>query len=54
MYIYSVAGNLLAYYSAWNISSVAQAEKWIKDNGYYIWKCEIQNGYYVITVGTMY
>ena len=50
MYIYTVAGKLLAYYSAWDLGSVARAERWIKENGYYIWKCEITSGYYVITV----
>lgn len=50
MYIYNVAGKLLAYYSAWDLGSVARAERWIKENGYYIWKCEITSGYYVITV----
>lgn len=50
MYIMSMAGETLASFNKWDIKSVAMVENWIKDHGYYIWKCEIFNGEYYIIV----
>ena len=51
MYILSMGGRVLATFDKWDVSSVAKAEKWISDNGYVIWKCEISiMGTYLVTV----
>lgn len=50
MYILSMAGVTLASFDKWDISSVAKAERWIKEHGYIIWKCEIINGMYYVIV----
>lgn len=40
MYIVSMAGIVLASFDKWDVRSVARAERWMKENGYVIWKCE--------------
>ena len=51
MYILSMGGRVLAMFDKWDVSSVAKAEKWISDNGYVIWKCEVSiMGTYLVTV----
>ena len=50
MYIVSMAGSILASFNQWDIRSVGQAERWITDNHYVIWKCEIINGLYYVIV----
>ena len=51
MYIVSMAGDVLAEFDRWDVRSVAKAEAWIKDHGFFIWKCELTiMGAYVVTV----
>ena len=51
MYILSMGGRVLVTFDKWDLSSVAKAEKWISDNGYVIWKCEVSiMGTYLVTV----
>ena len=51
MYIVNMAGVVLAEFDRWDVRSVARAEAWIKEHGFYIWKCELTIlGAYVVTV----
>lgn len=50
MRILDIYGKCLAFFDPFDISSVAKAERWIKDHGLYIWKCELCRGIYTITV----
>ncbi len=50
MNIFDMMGNLLIQFPADKISSVALAEKWIKEHGLEIWKCELLNGIFCIIV----
>lgn len=50
MIIFDMMGNLLIQFPADKISSVALAERWIKGHGLEIWKCELLNGIFCITV----
>ena len=51
MYIANMAGEVLAEFDRWDVRSVARAEKWIAEHGYFIWKCELTVlGAYVVTV----
>lgn len=51
MYILSMKGEVLAEFDKWDISSVAKAERWISDHGFFIWKCEVSvMGIYLVTV----
>ena len=50
MLVVDMYGHVLACYSAWDIHSVEYAERWIRENGYKIYKFETTGGYCVITV----
>ena len=51
MYIVSMSGEVLLELDRWDVRSVARAEAWIKDHGYFIWKMELTiMGTYVVTV----
>ena len=51
MYIVSMSGCILVSFDKWDVRSVSRAERWIKEKGYVIWKCELTvTGDYVITV----
>lgn len=50
MYIYTENGHLLKCFDCWDVRSVQYGERWIKEHGYYIVKCEIQYGLYHVFV----
>lgn len=50
MYIVNMVGQLLVSFNKWDVRSVPAAERWIKEHGYVIWKCEVIHGEYVVTV----
>ena len=51
MYIVSMTGEVLAEFNKWDVRTVGMAERWITDNGYVIFKCEMTIlGTYVVTV----
>lgn len=50
MYIVSLYGQILQWFDEWDLSSVAKAERWIKEHGFVIFCCSNEKGRYVITV----
>ena len=51
MRIESITGQILAVFNPWDISSVEKGERWIRDHGYRIWKCETsETGIYIVIV----